>query len=76
MRVQGKPVMQTKTTTSKSQQLLTAKQMAKIAKAGQPVFLAVVRTLHDGEAHGMTKKTKRDQMKVTGPKKDFKTIQQ
>ena len=68
--------MQTKTMTSKGQQLLTAKQMAKIAKAGQPIFLAVVRTLHDGEAHGMMEKTKRDQMKVTGPKKDFTMIQQ
>ena len=76
VRVQGKPVLQSKTTTSRSRLLVTAKQMSKLAKAGQPVFLAVVRAVQDEQSQGVTEKTKRDQMKITGPKKDFKTVQE
>ena len=32
--------------------------------------------MQDEQSHGVTEKTKRDQMKITGPKKDFKTVQE
>ena len=42
-RVQGKPVVQKKTDVQKKRQLLSAKQLKKLLKKKEPVFLALVR---------------------------------
>ena len=46
-RVQGKPVVQTKTDAQKKRQLLSAKQLKKLLKKKEPVFLALVRPVGD-----------------------------
>ena len=41
------PHMITRSQASKTRQIITARQIQKLAKEGQPVFLAVVRQAHD-----------------------------
>ena len=73
-RVQGKPVVQRKTDVQKKRQLLSAKQLKKLLKKKEPVFLALVRPVGDSTRrqrkttlataqsvpHGVTEKFKRE----------------
>ena len=63
----GKSVQVVKRTTSEQRrQIISSKQVAKIMKRGEPVFLAVIRpTSQSGQ--GMTQKAKQQIMKETGP---------
>ena len=86
-RVQGKPIIQMKTDVQRKRQILSAKQLKKLLKKKEPVFLALVRPVGDSTRrqkkatlataqtvpHGVTGKFKREQMKATGPKKSFLT---
>ena len=78
-RVQGRPVVQKKTELQRKRQLLSAKQLKKLLKKKEPVFLALVRLVGDSRrrqkkttlataqtvSHGVTEKSKREQMKAT-----------
>ena len=89
-RVQGKPVVQKKTEVQRKRQILSAKQLKKLVKKKEPVFLALVRPVGDSTRrqkkttlataqivpHGVTEKFKREQMKATGPKKSFLTVEE
>ena len=66
-RKSGKSVQVVKRTTSEHRrQMISSKQVAKIMKRGEPVFLVVIRpTSQSGQ--GMTQKAKQQIMKETGP---------
>ena len=55
-----------RTTSEQSRQMISSKQVAKIMKRGEPVFLALIcPTSKSGQ--GMTQKVKQQIMKETGP---------
>ena len=69
--VQKKPKMNTvpyknKSTSKQTRQFITSKQMAKLMKQGETVFLAMIRPSNQ-PIQGMTQKAKLQKMKETGP---------
>ena len=48
-------------------QFISSKQVAKIMKRGEPVYLALIRPTNDPAVKGLTQKTKFQQMKEKGP---------
>ena len=79
VQVQGRRCTQVKSKASGQRQLLSAKQMNKLAKRGETVFLAVVR--HTGEMRRKqgrlsAVKSHRAQLQKEGPKRDFATVEQ
>ena len=48
-------------------QFISSKQVAKMMKRGEPVYLAVIRPMNDPAVKGLTQKTKLQQMKEKGP---------
>ena len=69
---------------SRERQIISVKQLKRLVKKKTPVFLAVVwgqeyRTVNaavKSESIGLTEGKKRDQMKKTGPKKRFLTVEE
>ena len=85
-RVQGKPVIKTKSRLESQRQLMTARGLKKLIKREkEQVFLAVVRcigrpkivnaAIHP-ESQGLTEKKKRELMKASGPKKEFLSVKE
>ena len=85
-RVQGKPVIKTKSRLESQRQLMTARGLKKLIKREkEQVFLAVVRcigrpkivnaAIHP-ESQGLTEKKKRKLMKASGPKKEFISVKE
>ena len=75
----------------RARRIIYARQMQKLAKGDNPVFLAIVRTNETpakrknrsrcreakfAAAHGITEGQKRQINKRTGPKKDFATVEE
>ena len=52
---------------SRQRQFMTAKQMIKVLKKNEPVYLALIRPKAIQNERGVTQKIKREQMKQTGP---------
>ena len=88
-RVQGKPVLKTKSQIGSQRQLMTARGLKKLLKREkETVFLAVVRCIGKprtgrivnasvhGNPQGLTEKKKRDIMKASGPKKEFLSVKE
>ena len=74
-----------------ARQIISARQIQKLAKEDHPIFLAIVRTnelsnkqrkrsqnraAKFAAAHGITEGQKRQINKQTGPKKDFTTVEE
>ena len=85
-RVQGKPMIKTKSRLESQRQLMTARGLKKLIKREkEQVFLAVVRcigrpkivnaAIHP-ESQGLTEKKKRELMKASGPKKEFLSVKE
>ena len=88
--MQGKPILQHKSDPQGKRQILSAKQLKKLLKKKEPVFLAIVRAVGDSKrrqgrstlasvqpmSHGLTEKAKREHMKAVGPKKSFLTVEE
>ena len=85
-RVQGKPVIKTKSRLESQRELMTARGLKKLIKREkEQVFLAVVRcigrpkivnaAIHP-ESQGLTEKKKRELMKASGPKKEFLSVKE
>ena len=66
-KVAGRVQKKSKSKEASQRQLLTAKQMTKCIKKNEPVYLAFIRPKPVQRSQGMTQKTKREQMKQSGP---------
>ena len=52
---------------ARQRQFLTGKQISKIMKKNEPMYLAIIRPKSVQNERGLTQKVKRDQIKQTGP---------
>ena len=48
-------------------QIISSKQVAKVMRKGEPVYLALIRPTNEAAVQGMTQKTKLQKMKEKGP---------
>ena len=89
----NKPHVKSQTTASRNRDIVSMRNMKKMARQNVPMFVAIVRQLNPVQkkqkkerinksvycgvtTQGRTESTKRQEMKLKGPKKDFKSVQE
>ena len=89
----NKPHVKSQTVASRNRDIVSMRNMKKMARQKVPMFVAIVRQLNPAQrkqkkerinkfvycgvtAQGRTEGTKRQEIKLKGPKKDFKSVQE
>ena len=87
----NKPFVKSQTIASRNRDIVSMRNMKRMARQNIPMFVAIVRQINPVQrnqkrerinksvycgvsAQGRTEGTKRQEMKMKGPKKDFKSV--